>query len=310
MNGIELLSLNTVKTGGIKNQNAENKILKDNPCFLEVLSDLLNEGQDADEVLEDVFENLDVIENLNGFHKALSEPAVKTTDIAKKGFCNFKNDDEKAETKENEQMLLEQILLNLIIDVVNNDQCNPALKEKAQEIEMIHYETGKIPVKEIHDILTKLSEGQYISDANIKSELNMLIGKLNDLNEDKVSAVEEELITRNVNKHDQINKSEAIKNTDSNFIPEITIKKDIPDLENNHMNKKIHIPKQHEGIEDIFEDKYRSDDVMTDINIGDLVTNNTQIKIENYMEMEEDMKLSDLDQNQFVKMITDKLCIT
>ena len=84
MNGIELLSLNTVKTGEIKNQNAENNILKDNPCFLEILADLLNEGQDADEVLEDVFENLDVIENLNGFHKALSEPAVKTTDIAKR----------------------------------------------------------------------------------------------------------------------------------------------------------------------------------------------------------------------------------
>jgi len=312
LNGIELLGLNTVKTGGIKNQNAENKILKDNPCFLEVLSDLLNEGQDADEVLEDVFENLDVIENLNGFHKALSEPAVKTTDIAKKGFCNFKNDDEKAETKENEQMLLEQILLNLIIDVVNNDQCNSVLKETLQGIEMIHYETDKIPVKEIYDILTrlsitKLSEGQDISDENIKSELNMLIGKLNDLNEDNLSAAEEELITRNVNKYDQINNDEAIKNTDSNFIPEITIKKNIPDLEDNHMNQKIHILKQHEGIEDIFEDKYRSDDVMTDINIGDLVTNNTRIEFENYMGMEEDMKLSDLDQNQFVKMITDKI---
>ena len=42
------------------------------------------------------------------------------------------------------------------------------------------------------------------------------------------------------------------------------------------MNQKIHILKQHEGIEDIFEDKYRSDDVKTDINIGDLVTNNTR----------------------------------
>ena len=203
-------------------------------------------------------------------------------------------------------MLLEQILLNLIIDVVNNDQCNSVLKETLQGIEMIHYETDKIPVKEIYDILTrlsitKLSEGQDISDENIKSELNMLIGKLNDLNEDNLSAAEEELITRNVNKYDQINNDEAIKNTDSNFIPEITIKKNIPDLEANHMNQKIHILKQHEGIEDIFEDKYRSDDVMTDINIGDLVTNNTRIEFENYMGMEEDMKLSDLDQNQFVR---------
>ena len=105
-------------------------------------------------------------------------------------------------------MLLEQILLNLIIDVVNNDQCNSVLKETLQGIEMIHYETDKIPVKEIYDILTrlsitKLSEGQDISDENIKSELNMLIGKLNDLNEDNLSAAEEELITRNVNKYDQ-----------------------------------------------------------------------------------------------------------
>jgi len=63
-------------------------------------------------------------------------------------------------------MLLEQILLNLIIDVVNNDQCNPALKEKAQEIETNYYETGKIPVNEIYEQLKgKVKSLHLVGDA-------------------------------------------------------------------------------------------------------------------------------------------------
>lgn len=307
LNGIDLTSLNFVGTEEIDNPKAETNISRDEPCFLEILANILNEAQYTDEDQMGVSENLSVTENLIGFHRALSEPTMETTSFAKKVFCNLNIDDEKVKTEENEQgLLIEQNLINFILYIVNNDQCNPALKEKVKEIETIYYETGKIPVNEIHDILTKLSEGQDMPTVNMKSELNMLIGELNDLNEDKVLAVEE-LISRNVNKHDQINKSEAIKNTDSKFISEITIKENIPDLEDNHINQKVPIHKKYEGIGDIFKDKYRNDNVIADTHIGDWNTNNTRIEFENYMDMEEDMKLSDLDQNQFVKMITDKI---